>query len=246
MSKSGRALYLEAGAQPHVSLDGPALRIRKRCSGDRRFPLGRLCRVVTFGAVRWNSDALSACADAGIVVCQLSPDGMPSDSWLGPTSAKSSFAEDWRHFLGRSEADRRYRQWRVTTRQRAIRLCALQLGVGLQGANGVLRNVRRLASRDASYRAAKRVLYGCAFARTLQELTKLGLSDSDRSLAMIAPDLSATIQWALHPNFCDWRRRHTRATAPDLAHLFERNRSTVAFPLRNALKTLARLMTQEM
>lgn len=246
MSETPRALYLHGDTPLHVSLDGPALRVRKRYSDHRRFPLPRLARVATFGDVSWNSDALSACSDIGIVVCELRRDGSPSGSWVGPASSKSTFSKDWRHFMDRPEAYGQYRQWREATRQRAIQFCALQLRVGRQGAPQLLRQVRRRGSSDAHYRAAKQILYGIAFVRALEELTKLGLSDSDRSLALIAPDLAAVIQWGLHSRLSDWHRQRANPALPELAAFFERNGPTAAFHLRDALRALARLMTREM
>lgn len=246
MSDAARALYLHAETPLRVSLDGPALRVTKRHSDHRRFPLGRLSRVVTIGEVNWNPDALSGCADLGIVVCELRHNGLPTGNWFGPKFSRSTFVEDWQHFLDRPKAQRSYDQWRAATRRRAIRFCGLQLGGSRQSDRTIVQDLRLRTSKDAGFRAAQRVLHGLAFARSLQELAQLGLSDSDRSLALVAPDLSAAIQWGLHPALLDWRQRHANLTVRHCTALFERNRATAAFYLRDALRTLAHLMTREM
>jgi len=68
-------LYLTGDASVMVLRDGPAIRVRKRGSADRSFPLRRLRRVLVTGQIRWETDALLACADARVPVCFIRGDG---------------------------------------------------------------------------------------------------------------------------------------------------------------------------
>ena len=246
MNGLAKPLYIQGREPLQVCLDGPALRVSKQHSDDRRFPLGRISRVVVSGDVGWSSAALVACGDAGIVVCFLRADGLPCGHRIGKPSTRSTFAEDWRHFLDRPDGDELLRQWRIRVRKRAIRFCALRLGIRCWNVRELAGVAGRCATNDPSFRAAKRSVYGLAYARSLEELAKLGLCDANALLQRVTSDLVTVIQWGLHPDLCDWWRRRTTASASDLADFFERNHATVEFHLRCALMDLARFLKEKM
>ena len=243
MKDTGRPLYIRGHETVQVCLDGPALRVRRRGLDDRRFPLERVSRVVVIGEADWAPEALFACGDAGIVVCSIHPDGLPTWQWIGQPSSRSTFNEDWCHFLDRPGSRHAYRHWAAAERQRAIRFCALFLGLGRRGANHMLLRAGQWATMDSDMRTAKRGVYGLAHARCLEELAKLGLCNSAPSLGVVVPDLVAVIQWGLHPHLArDWCPSSTFEDIPRLVGLFERNRRTTEFHLRQVLRSLARLV----
>jgi hypothetical protein len=71
------ALHLDAAERPvAVLLDGPSLRLRRVGVADVFAPLPRLARVVVHGSrVQWRTEALLACAEAGVPVLLLSGRG---------------------------------------------------------------------------------------------------------------------------------------------------------------------------
>ena len=245
MKEPAKPLYLNGGAPLQVCLDGPALRVRKQQSDDRRFPLVRISRVVVSGTVDWAWEARLACQESGIVVCFLRADGLPCCQWVGRPSTRSTFAEDWRHFIDSEDSEVSFRQWRIQVRQQATRFCALCLGLERRDPHALAVHVGRCAANDPLYRAAKRGLYGLAHARSLEELAKLGLSDGNMSLCLVAPDLTASIQWGLHPRVRDWLPRQSSVTMPRLTAFFEGSRSTVDFHLRDTLRRLARFLGEQ-
>lgn len=245
MKEPAKPLYLHGREPLRVSLDGPALRVRMQQSDDRRFPLVRVSRVVVSGAVDWAWDARWACEESGIVVCFLHADGSPCGRWIGQPSTRSTFGEDWGHFIDSDEGQELFRQWRVQAREQAIRFCAFCLG-HRRNPRELAAQVGRHATANPHFRAAKRGLYGLAYARSLEELAKLGLSDADKSLCLVAPDLTASIQWGLHPGLCDWWRRQSTLTMPQLTAFFERNRSTADFHLRDTLRRFAHFLGEHM
>jgi hypothetical protein len=56
-----KALYLDGTRGIDVKLDGPALRVRRPGRSDGQYPLQRISRIITLGAVRWSADAIDAC-----------------------------------------------------------------------------------------------------------------------------------------------------------------------------------------
>lgn len=67
------ALHLDAAERPvAVLVDGPALRLRRAGVADVFAPLARLSRVVVHGPrVQWRTEALLACAEAGVPVALM-------------------------------------------------------------------------------------------------------------------------------------------------------------------------------
>jgi hypothetical protein len=71
------SLHLDAADRPvAVLLEGPALKLRRPAMADVFAPLGRLSRVVVHGCrVQWRTEALLACAEAGVPVLWMSGRG---------------------------------------------------------------------------------------------------------------------------------------------------------------------------
>lgn len=70
-----KTLYLDGRQHLEVLLDGPALRVRSAGRADGRYPLARVSRVVTLGAVRWQPQALLACFHFQVPIAVLEPSG---------------------------------------------------------------------------------------------------------------------------------------------------------------------------
>ena len=242
MREARKALYVCATEPVAVGVDGPALRVRQRHSDDKRFPLDRVSRVVAAGAVDWALEALLACGAAGIVVCALRADGMVGRHWVGRPSTRSTFTEDWSHFLERPGGRHKYRRWALASRRRAMRLCAVRMGLGGRGVGRMMCMVRREVAGDAGFRVAKRRLYGLAQARCLEEVAKLGFCNADAGLAVVVPDLVTVVQWGLHPSLSRYWRRGGAGCETELVALFEDDRRAIEFHLRDALTALARLV----
>ena len=247
-----KPLYLQGSCPLKVTLDGPALRIAQDGVADSRFPLARVSRVIVSGNVSWTTDALLACADEGIFISFLSAAGSTRARWIGRCSKRSAFSQRWIDFVDRPDWEELYHQWSVASRRRAVRLCALRMGWSPQQDTGKLISaiIGPLHQRlGHEYRALVRHMRGLARTRALAELTHLGLGADDDALARISPELTAAIQWGLHPELSRWIRQESRKplshckgllmTNPrQMARFFEQNIGTVDFCLRDALKFL--------
>ncbi|MCS6891187.1 MAG: CRISPR-associated endonuclease Cas1 [Rhodovarius sp.] len=88
------ALHLDGADQPvAVLLEGPALRLRRSGIADVFAPLPRLSRVVVHGPrVQWRTEALLACAEAGVQVVLLDGRGVLRGT-LVPASAPAQRRE---------------------------------------------------------------------------------------------------------------------------------------------------------
>ena len=240
-----KPLYIDGGGAHRVSLDGPALKVRQPRSAELRFPLARISRIVVRGEVSWSTDALLACADAGIVVCFLRADGRPRARWIGRPTSRSTFSQHWRDFLDCPDWQERYRNWRTNLRRHAIRFCAMRLGFPHAPVRDLASVVPPDANEAAPFRSAKSHLYGLAYARALGELAALGFGSSDPSLRMVAPDLAICMQWGLHPDLVGWRHKHGwPADRQQATIFFERHRPTAEFHLHHALRRLSRFLEE--
>lgn len=240
-----KPLYINGTGARNVCLDGPALKVQQLHAAELRFPLARISRIVVSGEVSWSTDALLACADAGIVVCFLRADGRPRARWIGKPTSRSTFTQHWRDFLDRPDWEEQYGNWRTNLRRHAMRFCAMRLGMP----RNRTRNLPSMAVADANdaapCRSAKSHLYGLAYARGLNELAALGFGSSDPSLRLVAPDLAIFVQWGLHPDLVAWQQDHGwPAVQQEAVAFFERYRSTAEFHLRHALRCLSRFLEE--
>ena len=245
-----KPLYLHGKEALQVDLDGPALRVRSinQRSSERRFPLSRVSRVVVSGAVSWCTEALMACAAEGIVVCFLDQRGRPAARWFGRPSPRTCFVQRWRDFLDRPDCAARYRQWRSDIRLRAIRFCALRVGTPVEHPRDAARKLLTAGPFDVrDLIELKRILYGAAYARALEELAQAGFGADDASDLQIAPDLAMVVQWGLHPDLLIWGRNRFIAgsdVAEQAIGFFEQNQGGCRFHLRETLRHLNRYLCE--
>lgn len=130
-----KPLYLRGGPGMRVDADGPALRVRRPARAAQWFPLARLARVVSSGAVEWECEALLACAAAGTPVVFVQRDGSVRGYLFGG-DARSRDPHDLLYTRLRARLSRpggmaRYGVWRNAMTRAAIRALGAQLGQGL-------------------------------------------------------------------------------------------------------------------
>ena len=127
-----KPLYLRCGPGLWVDLDGPALRIRRPARAVVLYPLARLARVVSSGAVAWDCEALLACAGAGIPVVFLRRNGAVRAYLFG---SKARSADPYDPFYTRLRARllqpggiTHYQIWYDNMICAAVRVLGVQLG----------------------------------------------------------------------------------------------------------------------
>ena len=234
-----KPLYLQGRNGLAVELDGPALRVRQPERAAVFYPLARLARVLSKGAVGWSCEALLACADAGVPVTFLDGDGGVRGYLFGPSSGASELYPCLRACLRRPDGLSRYADWRRAMADHARRVVEQQLRQrgGCPGRVLAWRGLApvglgvTVAMPDA---ALARRLRGVLAGASAQLLVEAGLS-AER-LAWLEPlnlvdDVAELLVWALaEPVLTGTRRDAPEAEWSDdrdLAVLVEARREEV-------------------
>lgn len=122
-----RPLYLIAHQPMDVTYRAPALTIAVPGCADAFYPLPRISRILSRGAVAWSGDALAGCLDHGVPVLLMADDGRlrgvltphrhpPADLSLHLASA--TLAPEW---------PERYGNWCLSQERRVINRLAAAL-----------------------------------------------------------------------------------------------------------------------
>lgn len=123
-----RPLYLVAHQPMDVTYRAPALSIAVQGRADALYPLPRVSRILSRGAVAWSGEALAGCLDHSVPVLLLADDGRlrgvltphrhpPADLALHLASA--TLAPEW---------SERYGNWYLSQQRRVINRLAEALG----------------------------------------------------------------------------------------------------------------------
>ncbi len=236
---NARPLYLLPSSDASVVLDGPALCVGVDERADQTFPLARVSRVYSATDVSWSTEALLACADAGIGVLFLDRDGAVRARVLGRPGERDELYQRLTEFLLLPEAMGRYRHWLTSMRTRAAHWAGLKLGAPpvlhspstcrqwiehraaqLVGRNPAQRNRQWL--RALAYGWMQAHLHDLGFGRTT-ELAQIDEPD-------LARDLTDILAWYLEVARIGWLQRRKLAA--------ERNGEFVQPPGRAAVVRL--------
>lgn len=123
-----RPLYLVASQPVCVNYQTPALRVAVRDRADVFYPLPRIGRILSRGAVQWSGEALAGCLEYGVPVLFMADDGRlhglltphrhpPAD--LSVHLASAALAPEW---------PERYQNWCLSQERRLVNHLATALG----------------------------------------------------------------------------------------------------------------------
>jgi len=91
-----KVVYLGEGASDmHVSLDGPALKIKRFHKAPMWIPLNNISYIVCNQHTQWKTDALLACMSAAILLVFNSSQGVVSGYCVGETRQSLDMPEYW-------------------------------------------------------------------------------------------------------------------------------------------------------
>lgn len=120
-----KTLYMDARRGLDVALDGPSLRVRRPGRADGHYPLPRVARVVTVGAVRWHPGALTACLREHKPIAVLDAQGRFVRVLFHTPAAQYGMARHLGELLRVPRFRERYERW-YGTAERSEMLAAMQ------------------------------------------------------------------------------------------------------------------------
>jgi hypothetical protein len=115
-----------------VGLDGPALRARRPRRADAHYPLARVARVISVGAVQWHPDALLACLREHKPVAMLDRRGRFVRLLFRPPTSQFGLARHLGELLAVPRFRARYGCWRGEAERAEMQAAAHRLGIPCQ------------------------------------------------------------------------------------------------------------------
>ena len=215
-----RPLYIVPAGDTRVVLDGPALCVAREERSPQLFPLRRLSRVYSSDRADWTSEALLACAAAGVAVVFIDESGEVVARVLGRPGERDELYGRLVEFLLLPQATGMYRHWREDLRRRAAWWAGVKLAVpvGLRGPGPCRDWINREAVRYAGQAGGEHSgqwLRSLAFNWMHGHLQDLGLGrNSELAQAggpQLAKDLADILMWYLEPARIGWLRRRCLA-----------------------------------
>lgn len=195
-----RPLYIDGAFGCRVILDDPALRIIVPDRADQLFPLSRISRVVCQGSVEWSTQALLACADAGIQLLFLEKSGAIRARWLGQSGERQRLTQRLIDLLSRADGPALYANWLLSMEKLAARSCARRISLcdwRERPALELHRQIRQTLGHHGRHRAA--LIQNILYSELLTWLPECGFErDNEMLLSMeldLATDLSRLLLW---------------------------------------------------
>lgn len=122
-----RPLYIDGCEGLRVEWLAPALQVCVPDQAEQWFPLQRVSRVVVCGKAEWQTEALLACAEAGICVTFLDDEGVVIARWLGKSGERDLFLQRLADVLDRADGRDCYDNWLRAMRRQAVLSSAKKL-----------------------------------------------------------------------------------------------------------------------
>lgn len=255
-----RPLYIVPMGDTRVVLDGPALCVAREERAPQLFPLRRLSRVYSSDRADWTSEALLACAAAGVPVVFIDEAGEVVARILGRPGQRDELCNRLTEFLLLPQAIGMYRHWREDLRRRAAWWAGVKLStpVGLRSPDLCRGWINREAARlvgEAGAERSRQWLRSLAFNWMQGHLQDLGLGRSSELAQTggpeLAKDLADLLMWYLEPARIGWLRRRCLAAQRkgeavrepghrDLVQLFESRATRAAVRGREITSLLHR------
>ncbi|EIC21503.1 CRISPR-associated endonuclease Cas1 [Thiorhodovibrio frisius] len=211
-----RPLYLAAGSDTRVLLDGRALSIQRDERAEQIFPLARIGRVHSSTRVQWTSEALLACAARGISVIFVTDDGEIQARLLGRPGERDELLLRFTELMLLPHALGLYGHWLRIARARTAYWACARLGAP-QGARDPRTGrawIEHQAQQYAGNRGAERTrqwLRSFAYQWMAAHLHDLGFGHNTElgqsGEPSLARDLAELLMWYLEPARIGWLRR---------------------------------------
>jgi len=265
MSPDARPLYIAAGSDTRIVLDGPALCVQREARAEQLFPLQRIARVHSGTRVSWSTEALLACAERGIGVLFISDEGQVEARLLGRPGERDELLVRFSDFMLLPQAGDMYAHWLAVMRGRIAYWAGarLQAPPGARDPRSCRAWIEHQATQYAGRRGAERTrqwLRSLAYQWMTGHLNDLGFgANTELGQAgepSLARDLAELLMWYLEPPRIGWLRRrfdaarfrHEPLRLPrhvDAVRLFESRAARVSKRGRDLTSSLHRWLVAE-
>lgn len=211
-----RPLYLAAGSDTRVRLDGRALSVQREERAEQIFPLARIGRIHSSARVQWTTEALLACADRGISVVFVSDDGDIQARLLGRPGTRDELLLRFCELHMLPQAPALYGHWLRVIRARTAYWACARLGApkGARDPRNGRAWIEHQAQRYAGSRGAERTrqwLRSLAYQWMAAHLHQLGFGHNTElgqsGEPSLARDLAELLMWYLEPPRIGWLHR---------------------------------------
>lgn len=263
--QDARPLYIAAGSDTRVTLNGPALCILRDTSAEQFFPLRRVSRVHSSTRINWTTEALLACAARGIGVLFITDEGCVEARLLGRPGERDELLTRFTDFMLLPQSADMYAHWLVVTRRRIAAWAAgrLQAPAGARDPRACRAWIEHQAVQYAGSRGAERTrqwLRSLAYQWMAAHLNDLGFGCNTElgqvGEPSLARDLAELLMWYLEPPRIGWLRRRFDAARHrgqplrlprhvDTVRLFESRAARVGKRGRDITSSLHRWLVSE-
>jgi len=265
MSPDARPLYIAAGSDTRVVLDGPALCVQREARAEQLFPLQRIARVHSGTRVSWSTEALLACAERGIGVLFISDDGQVEARLLGRPGQRDELLIRFSELMLLPQAGDMYAHWLAVMRGRIAYWAGarLQAPPSARDPRSCRAWIEHQATQYAGRRGAERTrqwLRSLAYQWMTAHLNDLGFGHNTElgqaGEPSLARDLAELLMWYLEPPRIGWLRRRFDAARyrdeplrlprhVDTVRLFESRAARVSKRGRDITSSLHRWLVAE-
>ena len=206
-----KPLYVKGG-ETRIDQDGPALKVGHPRRADCWYPIARLSRVISATRVQWSSEALLACAAAGVSVCFLDDDGRLVARLVGRPGEREEIRQRLADFQLQPDWAEVYGLWLSGMEQMALRSLARRVGLDLthrQSPAQLRQRLREQAARLqvlASYERAGGQLEALVVGLVTQSLSEAGVAVDFAGWAHLplAADLGRILIWDYQLTLLGW------------------------------------------
>jgi|GEM_PF-6458681 len=216
-------LYLFSEKRLELSLDGPALAVRKAGEAARLFPLRRLERIHLDHRMEISSTVLLGCVRAGAILCFCDARRRPL-AWMLPPASGGPLKPLVERLTRRADWEEEYRRWSRRQLHRIFgRLASRFPGVDATDPRAVEREAVRRALRhagEADHRTTADWLATEAEGLFMKTLLTRGLAPEAASVW--AARLAPLLRWSAEAARLHWLARR---------HSYHRNRRLAVPPV---------------
>lgn len=207
-----KPLYLKSVTGMSVDYEEPALKVNVPNKSRQLFPLPRVSRVIVTGAAVWTTQALMACADAGVPVVFLRESGEVRGQWLGNSRYRRDLVQLFSDALQRTDTADRYQDWFAGMQRMAVRSAARRLGFDdWREADAAVLKAWFERSQSRSWYCVNESIQGFLLSSVLLELGRLGLdarSECWRDQRFnLAEDFCRLLFWDFYTALMRWQTK---------------------------------------